>query len=108
LSSFLHRNVFAVSLAVAAIGLAIAACAPVPPFYEPTAPADVREACKLTERRCTACHDRDRIVNAHYSREEWPTIVERMRQMPGSTIAPTETDTILHCLLNRTDSGRSQ
>jgi hypothetical protein len=106
--SFLHRNVLGISLAIAAIGLVVAACTPVPPFFEPTAPPDVREACKLTERRCTACHDRDRIVDAHYSRDEWPIIVERMRQMPGSTIAPTETDTILHCLLNRTESARPQ
>ncbi len=57
----------------------------------------------LTERRCTACHDRDRILEAHLSPSEWPALVERMRQMPGSTIAPAETDLIVFCLRHRTD-----
>jgi hypothetical protein len=86
------------------ICLALAACQPAAPLYEPSAPPDIREACALTERRCTACHDRDRIVDAHFTRDEWPRTVERMRQMPGSTIAPNETDIILRCLLHRVDS----
>lgn len=85
--------------------LVVGACQASPPLYPPSAPPEIREACALTERRCTACHDRERIVFAHKTRDEWPLTVERMRQMPGSTIRPDETDTILRCLLNRTESS---
>ena len=80
------------------VWLAIAACQPTPPLSSPSAPPEIRDACALAERRCTQCHDRNRIVDAHFSRDEWVSTVERMRQMPGSTIAPYETDTILRCL----------
>jgi hypothetical protein len=89
--------------------VALVACQAPPALYPPSAPPDIREACALTERRCTECHDRDRILDAHNkNREDWDATIERMRQMPGSTIRPEETETILHCLLYRTDTSGLQ
>jgi hypothetical protein len=86
--------------------LALVACQAPAPLYSPSAPPDIREACTLTERRCTQCHDRGRIVEASFGRAEWMSTIDRMRQMPGSTIAPYEIDTILHCLLQRSTAAR--
>jgi hypothetical protein len=87
------RLVLVASLAVA--------CQQTPPLYAPDASSDLRAACALTEQRCTACHERDRVVYADKTPDEWRTTVERMRRLPGSSIAPSETDTILKCLVNR-------
>ena len=89
--------------AVGCIVLALTACTEPPPLYPPTAPADIQAACALVERRCSECHDRDRIVAAHKTREEWASTVELMREMPGSTIRPDETPVILRCLYYRND-----
>lgn len=92
--SFSFRQLF-VGTSIALVG----ACQAPTPLYSPNAPPKIKEACTLTERRCTECHDHDRIIDAHLNAGEWATLVERMRQMPGSTIRPDETDIILRCLL---------
>jgi hypothetical protein len=101
-----HRRYLGFTCLTAVALIAAIACQPAAPLYSPSAPPDVREACTLTERRCTQCHDRGRIVEANYGRAEWMSTIDRMRQMPGSTIAPYETDTILHCLLQRSAGAR--
>ncbi len=88
--------------------IALVACQAPAPMYTPSAPPEIRDACSLTERRCTACHDRDRFLDARKSRDEWSATIERMRQMPGSTIRPYEAAVILHCLLYRTDMSGLQ
>jgi hypothetical protein len=77
------------------------ACQATPQLSSPTAPADVRAACALAEQRCTACHERDRLIYADKTPDEWRVTVDRMRRMAGSSIAPSETDTILQCLVYR-------
>lgn len=79
----------------------LVACQETPALYPATAPPEIRQACELTEQRCTTCHERDRIVYARMNTEDWRETIDRMRRMPGSTIKPGETDTILYCLLNR-------
>ena len=78
-------------------------CTEPAPLYPPSAPPEIVEACAVAERRCSECHDRDRIATAHKTREEWESTVDRMRQMPGSTIRPDETEVILRCLHYRND-----
>ncbi|HEY4180247.1 MAG TPA: hypothetical protein VGM90_25565 [Kofleriaceae bacterium] len=87
------------------ISAMIAACGEPTPLYPSSAPSDIHEACSVAERRCSECHDRDRILTAHKTREEWASTVERMRQMPGSTIRPEETDVIMKCLLYRNETS---
>lgn len=90
----------------AATCIALFACQSASPLYPPTASSEIREACTLTHRRCTECHDQDRIVDARKSSDEWAATIERMRQMPGSTIRPDETSSILNCLMNRNNSDQ--
>ena len=78
--------------------LAMISCQEPPPLYPATAPAEIREACAVANRKCTACHDRDRIVYARHNQAEWRTTVERMRRFPGSGISPDEVEIILRCL----------
>jgi hypothetical protein len=87
-----HRYVLACSL------LAILSCQEPPPLYPASAPPEIVEACAVANRKCTACHDRDRIVYARHNQAEWRTTVERMRRFPGSAISPDEIEIILRCL----------
>jgi hypothetical protein len=83
------------------------ACTEPPPLYPANSPPDIVQACTLTQQKCTACHDRDRIVHSQMSPNEWRETVERMRRFPGSNISPTEQETILRCLLHRASTTSS-
>ena len=62
----------------------------------------ITDACELTARRCTACHDIDRVLDATPSHPDWWEIyVERMRRMRGSGISASDGDVILRCLVYR-------
>lgn len=78
--------------------VAISACQETPPLIPASAPDEIREACALAQRKCTACHDRDRIVYARHNQTEWRTTVERMRKFPGSGISPADIEIVLRCL----------
>lgn len=90
---------------VVGVLIAVMGCQESQPLYPSSAPGDVREACALTERKCTACHDRDRIVDARHSAAEWAATVERMRRIPGSAITPPDSQVILRCLTYKVDSS---
>lgn len=97
--SLVHRTVIATLLA------SVVACQDVPPLYPPNAPPDIHEACAVAERKCTACHERDRIVYASHTPFEWHNTVERMRQYPGSAITRADGEVILRCLSYNADQG---
>src|SRR5262245_26313668 len=67
-----------------------------------TASADLREACALTEQRCTRCHTIGRVLawDAH-SRAQWEPLVTRMRQMASSGISKADAEVVLRCLAER-------
>ena len=88
--------------------LVLVGCSEPPPLYPPSAPPEIVAACAVAERRCSECHDRDRIINAHKNREEWESTIDRMRQMAGSTIRPDEADVILRCVLYRNDMSERE
>ncbi|MEO8704710.1 MAG: hypothetical protein ABI867_31935 [Kofleriaceae bacterium] len=85
--------------------VAVVACQETPPLFPATAPENIREACALAERKCTACHERDRIVDARHTVTEWRTTVERMRRFPGSGITPADTEVILRCVSYNSDAA---
>ncbi len=87
--------------------VALVSCQDVPPLYPSNAPVQIREACVLTEQKCTACHDRDRIVYARHNATEWRTTVDRMRRFPGSSISAAETEDIVRCLSYRVEASVS-
>ncbi len=60
----------------------------------------IRSACQLAEERCSHCHSLDRVMALRVSRpHEWTHYVERMRRMPSSGIARTESPVIVRCLV---------
>jgi hypothetical protein len=78
-------------------------------LYPANAPMPIQEACKLTEQKCTACHDRERIVYArNNSAVEWRTTVDRMRRMPGAAITAADSETIVRCLSYSDQAAVSQ
>lgn len=93
--------------AVAATFAALAACAfpaAPPPALQARddAPAGVRGACELTERKCTRCHTADRILVAPINHPaQWTATVEQMRHLPDSGISPFDADVIARCLVFR-------
>jgi hypothetical protein len=87
--------------ALLVVSVALGACTEPAPLFPSNAPPDVVSACEVTQRKCTACHDKDRIVTARLSPQEWRDTVEEMRLLPGSTITAAERDIILRCLLPR-------
>jgi len=95
-----HRRLLASAL------VTVAACQEPAPLYPKTAPSGIQEACALTERKCTACHDRDRIVDARNdSVAQWQMTVDRMRRMPGSSITRADSEMILRCLTYNAQSS---
>jgi hypothetical protein len=70
----------------------------------PEGPRDARiqEACAVTARSCTRCHELNRIVAAKLdSPREWKILVERMRLMPSSNISQPDADQATQCLVYR-------
>jgi hypothetical protein len=51
-------------------------------------------------RRCSSCHDPNRVYHRVADRDEWREIVERMRRMPQSGISPEDARTILDYLVS--------
>jgi hypothetical protein len=94
----LHR------LMLAAAFVAVVGCQETPPLYPATAPPEIREPCALAQEKCTACHERDRIVFARHNADEWRATIERMRRFPGAAISPSDSEIILRCLLYRTET----
>ncbi|MDB4961429.1 MAG: hypothetical protein JWP01_1428 [Myxococcales bacterium] len=63
------------------------------------ASAEVREACAVTELKCTRCHTVGRIISFEAtSRAQWEPIVTRMRQMTSSGISKSDAEVVLQCL----------
>lgn len=88
--------------------LAFAACTESAPQFPANMPPDIMEACALTERKCTACHDRDRFAEPRHSSSQWRDIVDKMRRIPGSAISPADAEIVLRCLNYRSSSTTSQ
>lgn len=69
--------------------------------------AAITDACELTARRCTACHDIDRVLDATPSHpDQWERYIDRMRRMRGSGISASDGDVILRCLVYRSFGER--
>jgi hypothetical protein len=50
---------------------AVVACQRPPVLADGKPSLDLHDACALTERKCSACHERDRIVDAHKDADGW-------------------------------------
>jgi len=90
-----------IRFAMCAALLGFAACKEPSPIYPAGASPEIVQACALTERKCTLCHDRDRYEMQRNTPDRWAQIVQKMRLFPGSAITPADADIIVRCLNHR-------
>lgn len=62
---------------------------------------DVNEATDLMQKRCSKCHNLDRVVGARKDAPGWIRTVDRMRAMPGAEISGTEAQMIVSYLVSQ-------
>jgi ferredoxin-NADP reductase len=70
---------------------------------------DMNQATELMQKRCSKCHNLDRVVGARKDAQGWVETVDRMRQIPGAGISEAEAQTIVSFLASQVQpkgSGR--
>jgi ferredoxin-NADP reductase/mono/diheme cytochrome c family protein len=72
---------------------------------DPSAPVtiDVNQANDLMQRRCSKCHNLDRVVGARKDTQGWIATVSRMRAMTGAGISDADARTIISYLASRNE-----
>lgn len=63
---------------------------------------DINQASDLMAKRCSKCHNLDRVVGARKDAPGWIATVDRMRAMPGAGISDVDAQTIVSYLASRT------
>jgi ferredoxin-NADP reductase len=63
---------------------------------------DVNQASDLMQRRCSKCHNLDRVVAARKDAQGWVATVNRMRAMAGAGISEADARTIVSYLASQT------
>jgi ferredoxin-NADP reductase/mono/diheme cytochrome c family protein len=79
-----------------------------PAIQAPPVAIDVNQASDLMQKRCSKCHNLDRVVGARKDAHGWMRTVERMMAMPGADISDTDAQMIVSYLVSQTpaqDSG---
>jgi len=61
---------------------------------------DLQASEALMQRRCSRCHNLDRVVGAKKDARAWLATVDRMRGLPGSGISESDEKIILSYLLS--------
>ena len=71
---------------------------------------DLRSSESLTQKRCSRCHNLDRVVGARKDARGWVATVNNMRVLPGSGISEPDARIILSYLVsqNSIDSSSAQ
>jgi len=66
----------------------------------------IEEACAVTARTCSRCHDLDKVTITHFDASlPWRRLILRMRRMPASGIDDAEVHAAETCLVFQ-DLGR--
>jgi ferredoxin-NADP reductase len=60
---------------------------------------DLQSSEELMQKRCSRCHNLDRVVGARKDAHAWLETMNRMRALPGSGISESDAKTILSYLL---------
>src|SRR6516165_11805253 len=71
------------------------------PAHTPPVTIDVNQASDLMQRRCSKCHNLDRVVGARKDAQGWVDTVNRMRAMTGAGISDAEARTIISYLASQ-------
>jgi ferredoxin-NADP reductase len=61
---------------------------------------DLNPAVDLMQKRCSKCHNLDRVVGARKDAEGWRRTVDRMRAMPAARISEADAQTIVSYLVS--------
>ena len=59
---------------------------------------DMNQASELMQKRCSKCHNLDRVVGARKDVQGWIATVNRMREMPSAAISQADAQAILSYL----------
>jgi len=78
------------------------------PAHTPPVTVDVNQASDLMQRRCSKCHNLDRVVGARKDAQGWITTVNRMRALTGAGISDAEARTIISYLASQNQPRRSE
>jgi ferredoxin-NADP reductase len=78
------------------------------PGHAPTVTIDLNQASDLMQRRCSKCHNLDRVVGARKDAQGWGATVEHMRLMTGAGISKAEAQTIIAFLASQNRPQGSQ
>ena len=62
---------------------------------------DLNQASDLMQKRCSKCHNLDRVVGARKDAQGWAATVERMRLITGAGISAAEAETIVSFLASQ-------
>jgi ferredoxin-NADP reductase/mono/diheme cytochrome c family protein len=71
------------------------------PAHLPPVTIDLNQASDLMQKRCSKCHNLDRVVGARKDLRGWVATVERMRAMPGAGISDADAHTIVSYLASQ-------
>jgi ferredoxin-NADP reductase len=71
------------------------------PAHSPPVAVDINQAGALMQKRCSTCHNLDRVVGARKDVPGWVATVDRMRAMPGAGISQTDADAIVSYLASQ-------
>jgi ferredoxin-NADP reductase len=78
------------------------------PGRVPTVKIDLNQASDLMQKRCSKCHNLDRVVGARKDARGWVATVSRMRSMPGAEISEIDAQTIVSWLASQNKPEGSQ
>ena len=78
------------------------------PAHAPPVTIDVIQASELMQKRCSKCHNLDRVVGARKDAQGWIATVNRMRAMAGAGISNAEALTIVSYLASQNQPKGSQ
>src|SRR4029077_14254414 len=67
----------------------------------PSAAIDINMGASMMEKRCSKCHNLDRIAGAHKDVRGWLATVNRMRALPDSGISEADSRIIVSYLASR-------
>jgi len=78
-----------------------------PAHQAPLVTIDLNQASDLTQKRCSKCHNLDRVLGARKDTQGWITTVNRMRAIPGADISEADAQTIISYLASQTQPSGS-
>ena len=71
------------------------------PASLPPVTIDLNQASELMQKRCSKCHNLDRVIGARKDAQGWMATVDRMRALPSAGISEADARTIVSYLVSQ-------